>query len=153
MAQAITPKEMASLLVYGNNFFEYGQYDQAEAFCRGILLFDQKNAYAHAMLGALEQKKTNFASAVEHYSSAIDSNGRNTNTLTNRGECYLNLGRFEDAAVDLKAAMELDPTGKDPSVVRARFLTSLSVEALKLAKEKGTEAVLSAKRRLNEQLS
>lgn len=134
----LTPKEMAALLSYGHTFFEYGQHDKATAIFNGILLFDPSNAYAHAMLGAMEQKKSNYTQAIEHYSQSIDHDGKNPTTLTNRGECYLNLGRFEEAAQDFKAAMELDPNGVDSSTVRARFLTSLSLDALKFAKEQFT---------------
>jgi len=134
----LTPKEMASLLSYGHTFFEYGENEKAETIFNGVLLFDPTNAYAHAMLGAMEQKKSNYAHAIEHYSQSIDHDGRNTTTLTNRGECYLNLGKFEEAAKDFKAAMELDPNGSDSAAVRARFLTSLSLEALKFTKEQFT---------------
>jgi len=102
----LTSKEMASLLSYGHTFLESAEYDKATTIFNGVLLFDPSNAYAHAMLAVMEQKKSNYTQAIEHYSQSIDHDGRNPTTLTNRGECYLNLGRLEEAAKDFKAAID-----------------------------------------------
>jgi Tfp pilus assembly protein PilF len=77
---------------------------------------------------------------------------KDINTLTNRGECSLHLGRFTDAARDFQAAILLDSDEKSLAANRASFLAMVTLEALKLAEEGGQQAVLDAKRRLDAQL-
>jgi hypothetical protein len=52
-----------------------------------------------------------------------------------RGECYLHLGQLEQAAKDLKAAIEIDSEAKNPAANRARVLITATKEALKFSSE------------------
>jgi hypothetical protein len=49
----------------------------------------------------------------------------------NRGELLLQHGEFEYAMEDLKAAIDLDPDGKNPASLRARALAAATAAAIK----------------------
>ena len=149
----VTPAAMASVLVTGHGLYEQGRMEDARKMFQGAALLDETNPYVHAMLGAIHQKQGEFEQAVDCYSRVVKLHPNDISTLTNRGECNLSLGRLMEAAEDLKTAMALDPDAKNPATNRARFLAAVTLEALKLAEEKGVQAVFDAKRRIDEQLA
>lgn len=152
-ALKVKPEQMAALLLLGYSYYESGRYPEARDMLEGILLLDTANPYPHAMLGAIHQREENFEAAVSCYSKALELHDRDIHSLTNRGECYLNLSKFKEAADDFTAAMTLDPERKHPAANRARFLAALTLEALALADEQGLDAVRDAKRRIDAQLA
>ena len=61
-------------------------------------------------------------------------------------------GRAELMSYLRATAIELDPESTDPAANRARLLAAFTLEALKLAEEKGLDAVRDAEQRLQKQL-
>jgi tetratricopeptide (TPR) repeat protein len=149
----VTPASIAAVMTVGYSLFEQGKLKEAQDLFEGVALLDPDNPYSHTMLGSIHQLQKDFEAAIECYSRALALYPTEVNTLTNRGECNLNLGRLEEAAKDFGAAIELDPEGKHVSANRARFLCAVTSEALKLAQEKGVQAVMDAKKRIDQQLS
>jgi tetratricopeptide (TPR) repeat protein len=142
----ITPAEIASLILLGHSLYEQGKLIEARMIFEGIVLLQPENPYSFAVLGGIHQQMNEYESAIESYSKVLEVYSRDTNTLMNRGECYLNLGRLTEAANDFKVAIELDPQGIDPASNRARFLSKATLGALNLVQEKGIEAVRTATR-------
>jgi Flp pilus assembly protein TadD len=149
---SVTPESMVALMDFGHAFYQQGKLSEARDVFEGIVLLDSSNPYAHAILGSIHQQQNQFEPAIECFSRALKLHSTDINTLTNRGECYLHLGRLEEAAQDLKAAILLDVEEKNLAANRARFLATVTIEALNLAEEGGPQAVLDAKRRLDAQL-
>jgi len=150
---SITPESVAALMNFGHSFYQQGRLSQASDIFESLLLMDDSNPYAHAMLGSIHQQQNHFERAIDCYSRALKYHPKEINTLTNRGECYLHQGNFVEAARDFKAAIQLDTDEMSLAANRARFLSMVTFEALKLAEEGGQQAVLDAKRRLDSQLS
>jgi len=148
----IDAKQVAALLLTGHNYYSQGKLDEAKRIFEGLAVLDGKNPYVHGILGAIYQKQEKYDVAIARYTLALNIFPKDPNSLTNRGEIYLKLGKFKEAAEDFKKAIELDPERKHPAANRARVLVSLTHEALKLAKEKGVDAVYDAKKRLDDQL-
>lgn len=138
----VDAKQVAALFLTGYNMFSEGRLDDARNIFEGITVLDDKNAYAFSILGAIYQKQENYDLAIMRYNQALTIFPDDINALTNRGEVRLKLGKFEEAAADLKRAIELDPNKQHPAANRARLLVSLVTDTLKTAKEKGLEAVL-----------
>src|SRR5262249_33399363 len=143
----VDARQIAALLMTGHNLYAQGRLDDAQKIFEGLVVLDAKNPYVHGILGSIYQKQEKYEAAVERYSSAVSIFPQDLNSLTNRGEIFLKLGKFQDAATDFKSAIDLDPDKRHPAANRARLLVTLTQEALKLAKEKGVEAVLDAKRK------
>jgi tetratricopeptide (TPR) repeat protein len=119
--------QMTALFQSGFRLFEQGRYKDARRIFQGLAILDGTNPFVYEILGAIFQKEGKPEVAIACYNKAIELFPRNTYCLTNRGEILLRLGLFDDAAQDLKEAIELDPEMKDPAANRARLLV-LSVQ-------------------------
>jgi tetratricopeptide (TPR) repeat protein len=149
---AATPESAAVLMNLGHSFYQQGKLTEARSIYEGLLLLDPTNPYAHAMLGSIHQQQNQHEKAIDCYTRALQLFPDDIHTLTNRGECYLHLGRLEESAHDLKKAIQLDAANNNPAANRARFLSAVTVEALRLAETGGQQAVVEAKHRLDAQL-
>jgi Flp pilus assembly protein TadD len=138
----IDAKQIAALMLTGYNMFSEGRMEDAKNIFEGITVLDDKNVYAYSILGSIYQKEENYDLAIKRYDQALTIFPDDITSLTNRGEVHLKLGRFVQAAADLKRAIELDPNKEHPSANRARLLVALVTDALKTARDKGVEAVL-----------
>ena len=84
-------------------------------------------------LGAVHLAKENLDVAMNCFNAAIALNEKEIASYVNRGEVYLRLGKVMEAAQDFKRAVDLDPTGKDPLVHRARVLAAAALESARPA--------------------
>lgn len=134
-------KQQAALLQIGHRFFEQGKLNEARKIFSGLALLDGSNPYVYGMLGAIFQKEQRFELALSCYNRSLDLFPEGIDSLVNRGEILLKLGRFAEAAQDLKRSMELDNSQKHPAANRARLLVLLVQDAITLAEEKGIAAV------------
>lgn len=125
--------EWTALLVTGYNFFRQGRLEEAATIFEGLVVVDSHNPYIQGMLGSIYQKKELYELALIRYNNALVLNSADINALTNRGEIFLKLGRFQEAAQDLKRAIELDPTQQDGAANRARLLVSIVRDAVSMA--------------------
>jgi len=143
LAQVVkmSPKQVAALLITGHKLYQQGRLKDATNIFEGIALLAGSTAYAHGILGTICQKQNKHELAVKHYSEALNLFPQDMNSLTNRGEVYIRLGKFPEAATDLAKAIQLDPSKKHPAANRARLLVCLVQDAVQLAKEKGTQAL------------
>lgn len=128
--------QIASLLLCGHNFFSEGRFKEAKTIYEGMVLLEPNNPYVNTMLGAIYQRMEQYDLAILRYNRAIELFPQDISALTNRGEIHLNLGRFLEAAADLKKVIELDPQKKHPQTSRARLLAAMTAESLRAAKEK-----------------
>ena len=148
----VTAQQYGAVLMAGHTLFSEGRMDDARHLFEGLAVLDAKNPYIHGMLGAIYQKIGQDEAAIARYSKALSLYPNDINSLTNRGEIQLKMARFQEAAADLKRAIDLDPDKKNAAANRARLLVMATAEALKLAQEKGVGAVMDAKKRIDAQL-
>jgi len=148
----IDAKQVAALMMTGHTLYSEGRLDEAQKVFEGLAVLDGRNPYVHGILGAIYQKQEKYDVAIARYTLALSIFPQDINSLTNRGEIYLKLGKFREAAADFKRSIDLDPNKKHPAANRARLLVALTQEALKLAKEQGIGAVMDAKRKLEQQM-
>ena len=93
-------------------------------------MIDPAFPYIHTMLGAIYQKLEKYDLAILRYSMALKLYPNDINALTNRAEIYLMVGKFPEAAEDLKKVLDVDSTQKSTVSNRARMLSALAAEAL-----------------------
>lgn len=145
-------KQLAAALRIAHTYFSQGMLDPAEKILRGVMLVDPKNAYAYAMLGAIEQQREKYEESIRHYSAALLLFPDDFNALTNRGEVYLLCGRMKEAAADFQKVSSLDPEGRNPYANRARLLARMAQTGLKILSEVGADQLEEAKRLIAAQL-
>ena len=120
---------MAAVLACGHNFFLEGRLEEAKKIFEGLAVIEPKFSYIHTMLGAIYQKLEKHDIAILRYSMALKLYPNDINALTNRAEIYLMMGKFLEAAEDLKKVLVIDPQ-QNPVSNRARMLSALAAEAL-----------------------
>ena len=129
----ITIEEAYSVAELGYTFMEQGRLNEAQTVFQGLVIGNPYDAYFHTVLGSIYQKQENVDGAIEEYSIAIGLDPANMEAFVNRGELLIRKGNFQQAAVDFKNALELDPDGNSPSANRARALSSVTAAALSSA--------------------
>src|SRR5262245_62626194 len=97
------------------------------------------------MLASTFYLQDRLEEALAAYSRTLELLPNDTSTLVNRGEIYLKLGKFPEASADLKRAFDLGKDQPDPYSNRALLLLQMTSKSLKLALEKGPEALLETK--------
>lgn len=106
----------------GHVKLKHGRLDEAEEIFKALLLLDHRNAWFHAAMGALHQKRHRPVEAIFEYSSALSINPKEISSLVNRGEIYLRHKNFRKAAEDFRSAIMLDMSGRNLWANRARSL-------------------------------
>ena len=126
----ISGPEMLEMAIIAFQFYEQGRYKEAEALFRGLSNLDPKEPYYMTALGAVYLAQEQLEDALRCFNYSIQVNGKEIASYVNRGEVFLRQGKVMEAAQDFKKAVDLDPTGKDPLVHRARVLAAAALEAL-----------------------
>lgn len=116
--------------------FRHGRVDEAEKIFQMLLLMDHRNAYFHAAMGAVHQKKNRFVEAILEYSRAVRANDKDISSFVNRGEIYLRHKNFKKAAEDFKKAILLDMSGRNLWANRARSLVIALKRSIDISKRK-----------------
>lgn len=146
-------KQTAALLLTGHNLFKQGRLEDAKRIFEGLAVLDGRNPYVHGILGSIYQKQEKYDIALARYTMALNIFPDDVSSLMNRGEIFLKLGKFVEAAEDFKKALALDPNLKSPAANRARLLVAMTQDALALAKQKGLDALLAEKARIDQKAS
>ncbi|MBI4124325.1 MAG: hypothetical protein HY466_00145 [Deltaproteobacteria bacterium] len=116
-------KEQLYLLAEaGHVKLKHGRFDEAEKIFQALCLLDHRNAYFHAAMGAVHQKKRRPVEAIYEYSTALSVNAKDIVSFVNRGEIYLRHKNYRRAAEDFRSAILLDLKGRSLWANRARSL-------------------------------
>lgn len=116
-------KEQLYLLAEaGHVKLKHGRLDEAEKIFQALCLLDHRNAYFHAGMGVLHQKKRRPVEAIYEYSTALGLNSKDITSFVNRGEIYLRHKNYRRAAEDFRSAILLDLKGRSLWANRARSL-------------------------------
>lgn len=140
----LTVEDLAAGIQVGHTLFTRGMTEQAKNIFQGIVLIDRKNAYAHSILGSIHKQAEEYESALRHFSTAIKAFPGDVGSLTQRAEVYLLLGRWKEAAADLKTVISLDPESTNPHTKRAQLLAGAARRALTIATKEGPEGLNKA---------
>jgi tetratricopeptide (TPR) repeat protein len=130
---AISGPEMLEMAVIGFNMYEQGKYEEARIIFEGLTSLDKNEPYYVTALGAVHLARENLETAMNCFNRAIVLNPKEIAAFVNRGEVYLRQGKVMEAARDFKTAVDLDPTGKNQLVHRARVLAAAALEAIESA--------------------
>ncbi|MCC6273670.1 MAG: tetratricopeptide repeat protein [Deltaproteobacteria bacterium] len=136
----ISQKDLYLLSEVGHVKLKHGRVDEAKRIFDCLVQIDHKNPFYHACLGSIYQKMNKFVDAVYEFSEALKFKKDDVSALVNRGEIYLIHKNFKKAAEDFRAAILLDPLGKNTFANRARSLViaiKRNLQAQKAAPVKG----------------
>lgn len=120
--KGITKKELYQFADLGYVKLKHGRLAEAEQIFQALLYLDHRNAYFHAAMGAIHQKKKRPVEAIYEYSQALSLNPQDITCLVNRGEIYLRHKNYRKAAQDFRSAILIDMSGRNLWANRARSL-------------------------------
>lgn len=115
-------EQLYTLAETGYIKFKHGRVDEAEKIYQSLLVLDHRNAYFHAVMGAIHHKKKRPVEAILEYSRALQIDTADVTSYVNRGELYLRHKNYRRAAEDFRQAIVLDPAGRSLWANRARSL-------------------------------
>lgn len=142
--KGITREELFRLAEAGFTKFKHGRLEEAEKIYQGLVVLDHRNAYFHAVMGAIHQKMGRPIEAIMEYGQAIKLNRNDLSCYVNRGEIYLRHKNYKKAAEDFRVAIIKDAEGKSLWANRARSLViaiKRSMEADRASPRKRTVTV------------
>lgn len=120
--RGVSRQKLFRLAEAGHTKFKYGRVDEAERIFEALLILDHRNAYFHAVMGAIHQKKGRIVQSIVEYSKALQINAKDVASFVNRGEIFLRNRDYRRAAEDLRSAILLDTSGRNLWANRARSL-------------------------------
>lgn len=131
----IPQKDLYALAEVGHVKLRHGRIREAQQIFTCLTNVDKKNPFFHSALGCAYQKMRKYVEAVLEYSRAIDLKRDDFPSVVNRGEIYLIKKNYKKAAEDFRAAILLDPNGKNLHANRARSLVIAIKRNLQLDRE------------------
>ena len=120
--QGISGEQLNGLAELGFVKLKHGRLEEAESLFQGLLMLDHRNAYFHASMGAIHQKRGRPVEAIMEYTMSLRLNKKDVSSRVNRGEIYLRHKNYKKAAEDFRAAILLDNVGINLWANRARSL-------------------------------
>jgi predicted Zn-dependent protease len=119
---ALSGPQMGEIAKLAYQWIEQGQYNKARTALEGLISLEPRESYFWSALAALHMTRSDFGYAERCCSYAIALNDKDQAAYVNRAEVAIRRGTLLEAAADLKAAVQLDPEGKNPLTQRARLL-------------------------------
>ena len=104
----IDKKQIAALFQTGYRAFEQGRYEEATKILTGLLVLDGANPFVYEILGTIYSRGDRPEVALACFDRAIELVPTEAFYLVSKAEILLKLGRVEEAAQDLKAAIHQD---------------------------------------------
>ena len=100
-----------------------GQSDVASNFLKEALAIEPKDAEALALQGVSELLKRNLEAALQYLQSAEKLNAGLDLIHSNLARCYKLLGKFDDAEISARKALELNPKNAEAHFELAACMT------------------------------
>jgi predicted Zn-dependent protease len=129
-AMGLTRSEAYGIAFVAHRWFEHGQHVRAKRIMEGLIVANPKDAYFHALLGAMEGRQGHDDEALKLYNTALKLDPKNLTARVNRADLLLRKGALDKALDDLVAATKIDPRGKTPLGKRALALARATSSAL-----------------------
>ena len=125
MASQVKSESNESRLLSALAWHQQGQFDEAEALYREILLSQPRHFDALQLLASVAAQKKNSLEAVELFDQALKINPDHPFILNNRGNALKELMRYEEALASYDRAIALYPDYADAYNNRGNVLQAL----------------------------
>jgi Flp pilus assembly protein TadD len=98
--------ELYAIAHTGYFFMMQGKNEEAKTLFEGLVAIDPRNDYYYRALGVIFHKLGDAERAIKYFGYAIKVNSRSPAAYVNRAEVYIASQRWQDAATDLRKALE-----------------------------------------------
>jgi Flp pilus assembly protein TadD len=107
------PSGTVALVAQAERHFQNKDYAKAEENYLAILRQDEKNAYTHANLGAIQLEMGRLDEAEKHITQALETSPDDAYAVSLLGYLKFRQEKFDDAIVVLNRAAKLNPQNAD----------------------------------------
>lgn len=111
-AIAILPEDKDCYQERAQLYFEMGNYDAADKDYNKLIAMDSGDIHSYMGLGRNEKMRKNFSEAIKHFDYVIKLDNEYSSGYAFRGECYIALGKYNEAATDLVKALSINQDRK-----------------------------------------
>ncbi len=126
----LNDRDLTTLAVAGYELFNRGKFDDARIVFQGLHALGHEDPFVQTALGTIAARDGKLEKAIEHFDAALEKDPEDMTALTNRAEAYLQKNCFNEAADDLRKAIDLDPDEESPWSARARVLAMITRELM-----------------------
>ena len=124
-------------------YFNKGEYHEAEKLAKSLLLKESKNLFCLKILGIIYSKLGKLNKALRIHEKLILINKNDSESYNNLGICYKNLNRTEESLSAFEHAINLNPSFSDAyynlsNILETKGLKNESLEANQKAIELGS---------------
>ncbi|HEY3452445.1 MAG TPA: tetratricopeptide repeat protein [Myxococcales bacterium] len=117
---------LTNMALFGHTLYARGQLRQAQVVFENLVAREPDEAFAYTMLGAIFLAQEDDSRALALFDAALGLQADEMAALVGRAEIRLRRGQPQAALADLEAAIDADPSGRDPFSERARALLVLA---------------------------
>lgn len=110
--------------------YDEGRYVEAKAMFQELCTKEPKHALHRTALGLVALAMDALPEAERELTRSIELSSKEPSAFVTRGEVYVRLGRYAEAATDFDKAVSLAPERNDPLAKRARLLATTAREML-----------------------
>ncbi len=130
----LSDTDLMTLAIVGYELFNQGKFDDARIVFQGLNALGHEDSFVQTALGTLAARDGELDRAIDYFNKALLRDPEDLTALTNRAEVYLKKNCFDQAATDLKMAIDLDPNEESPMSSRARVLAMVTRELMESIK-------------------
>jgi tetratricopeptide (TPR) repeat protein len=104
---------MKQLIRAAFNYYQSGNFQQAENIYREILTNQPNNVHALYFLGIISFQRGNYDLSIEYFKKVIYIDPRNGGTYVNLGDALREKKQIDEAIISYQKAIQLNPTLED----------------------------------------
>jgi Flp pilus assembly protein TadD len=130
----LSDRDLTTLAVVGYELFNQGKFDDARIIFQGLNALGHEDSFVQTALGTIAARDGELEKALDYFNKALACDPEDMTALTNRAEVYLKKNCFDQAASDLRMAIDLDPNEESPMSSRARVLAMVTRELMESIK-------------------
>lgn len=119
----IEPKSAKGHLELGTLLVATGKNSAGITHLTAAAELDVNDPGPHAMLGWIEFLARRPQTALNHYQQAADIEPWSKQLEYMKGQCFFQLGRYDEAVLSLQRTLEIDPHHRDAAKLLCRLLT------------------------------
>ncbi|GIW71995.1 MAG: hypothetical protein KatS3mg102_1537 [Planctomycetota bacterium] len=129
----VTAEQVYAVASLAHRLLREGQHEQALTMFEGLIALNPRDPNLWVWKGSTLHRMgpDRVEDAIKAYTRALELDPKHVTALANRGELNVVAGRYEEGLKDLKAAVENDPKGEDPTTVRARAILATVLQKFK----------------------
>jgi tetratricopeptide (TPR) repeat protein len=113
-AITLSPDDFDSNLNISVCYFQLGQMDEAEKYCRAAIQIDPNNAVAYYNLGTIKESQNDLYDAIRAYKASLEQDPNQPDLLLRLGMAYMNQNRLKAALQAFQEAARQMPTDSAP---------------------------------------